>query len=319
MKKKLKTLYILAFSITVFYTGVCAYGADYSNKINGNFIEKINYMLNDLGIFNIISLNNKEDNKEVYKPNHQFSMYEDLYYYQPENLTRYIRFSAKNTDILLEDVIWIVNMNLDKKFYEDSREIKDLDQDILLVNKLNYLPKDYEPSNLVYIENGKQATEETAEAYEIMKNDAIKEGIYMNVVSGYRSIEYQKDLYRRYLKKDKKEIVDTYSARAGYSEHHTGQALDLASTDGNMNNFGNTKAGAWVKENAWKYGFIVRYTDENRYITGYKSEPWHIRYVGTEISTIMHNEDIKSLEEYFGKYIQHTPPYDEVLEEIIYE
>lgn len=294
MNKNLKKLVVSTVAVLMFSANVYGYTDDYAHRSNMSFIEKIGVMLG----FN--------DSKNE-SASHDFSMYDDVYYYEADNLSRYTKFSAKNPDIAPEDVIWLVNANVDRKFYDKSQKIKDTDEDILLVNKYNYLPNNYEPENLVEISSGKFATDKTAKAFMEMQENAKSEGIEINLISAYRSIDYQKDLYKKYVKKDGKELADTYSARAGYSEHHTGRALDIASTDMSIENFGSTEASRWVNENAWKYGFIVRYTAENSYITGYKAEPWHITYVGTDIAERMKKYDIGSLEEYFVKYIDHNP------------
>ena len=64
--------------------------------------------------------------------------------------------------------------------------------------------------------------------------------------------------------------------------------------------FGNTAEGKWVAANAYKYGFIIRYTSGKQQITGYRAEPWHIRYIGTDLSTEMQQKGALTLEEFFG-------------------
>ena len=102
--------------------------------------------------------------------------------------------------------------------------------------------------------------------------------------------------------------VDTYSARPGHSEHQTGRAIDLCGSFGSLNDFINTPEGPWVNENCYKYGFIIRYQQDIIPLTGYKYEPWHITYVGTEVAQTMHDLNIRCLEEYVVKYIDHQPP-----------
>lgn len=293
MGKKIKMVIAGAVISSMIATNVYAFTDDTLHRSSISFIEKI--------VSFITSSSNKDENVS-----HDFSMYNDIYYYDSNNLSRYKSFSAKNPNISPEDIIWLVNANLDRNFYDKAEKIENTEDEIILVNKYNYLPNDYVPKNLVDIENGKQATEATAKAFEEMKENAAIEGLSINVVSAYRSIDYQKNLYKQYVKRDGKELVDTYSARAGYSEHHTGRALDIAAEDMDMNNFGNTQEYKWVAENCWKYGFIIRYTEENKNITGYQSEPWHITYVGTDISGVMHNQNISSLEEYFVKYVDYS-------------
>ena len=116
-------------------------------------------------------------------------------------------------------------------------------------------------------------------------------------------------MYARYLREDP-DHADDYSARAGFSEHHTGRTVDLIGPNGTLRGFTGTKEADWVRENAWNYGFILRYTPENEAITGYESEPWHITYVGKEAAARMHTQGIGSLEEYVAKYVLHRPLAD---------
>ena len=97
---------------------------------------------------------------------------------------------------------------------------------------------------------------------------------------------------------DGKENADRYSARAGYSEHQTGLAIDVNTID---MSFDNTSESVWLRENAYKYGFIIRYPKGKEEITGYMYEPWHIRYVGKELSNKLYKDgSYITLEEYYG-------------------
>ena len=135
------------------------------------------------------------------------------------------------------------------------------------------------------------------EAFEKLCLDAKELGYKIVGVSGYRSYNTQKIIYNNYLKSDSIKNVDTYSARAGHSEHQTGYAIDVSNNNLPYNKFGSTTEYQWAKDNIHKYGFIIRYTTDNQYITGYKNEPWHFRYVGIEAATYIYNNSI-TLEEY---------------------
>ena len=131
-----------------------------------------------------------------------------------------------------------------------------------------------------------------------MQNDASKLGYNLYISSGYRSYQVQVDLYNNYVSRDGKDKADTYSARAGYSEHQSGLCFDLNGTNGN---FLETETGKWVNENAYKYGFILRFPKNKENYTGYNYEAWHFRYVGIKLATILYNNsDWISLEEYLG-------------------
>lgn len=120
-----------------------------------------------------------------------------------------------------------------------------------------------------------------------------------DVYSGYRSYEYQEQLYNNYVAREGKEAADTYSARPGYSEHQTGLAFDLLDTTGNLlDGEENKDAIDWLHTHAHEYGFIIRFQAGKEAITGYQAEAWHLRYVGDK-ATDIYNSGL-SLEEYYG-------------------
>ena len=123
-------------------------------------------------------------------------------------------------------------------------------------------------------------------------------GFNMWAQSGFRSYSTQKSVYNNWVKKDGKAKADTYSARAGYSEHQSGLAADLNHVG---SSFDNTKEAKWLEENCYKYGFILRYPKGKQDVTGYIYESWHFRYVGIPLATKLYNNgDWLTLEEYFG-------------------
>lgn len=180
----------------------------------------------------------------------------------------------------------------------------------VLINKQFALPEDYEPKDLVYPDvrftfkekiEKRMLRKEAAAALEEMFAGAEKDGIYLAGVSAYRSHKTQTALFNRYVAKDGEEVAKTYSAVPGHSEHETGLAIDVSGSDGKCaaeSCFGDTKEAAWLADHAVDYGFIIRYPEGKEGITGYKYEPWHLRYVGKEISTDIGERDI-TLEEYY--------------------
>ena len=158
----------------------------------------------------------------------------------------------------------------------------------LIANKTYSLPSSY----------GNGITSETQSAFNKMSSAAKAEGLNIYIVSGFRSYEYQKGLYNRYAQRDGKAVADTYSARAGHSEHQSGLAMDLNSVS---DSFAKTPEGKWLAANCYKYGFILRYPEGKTNETGYIYEPWHFRYVGTELAEKLYNGgDWITMEAYFG-------------------
>lgn len=159
---------------------------------------------------------------------------------------------------------------------------------ILIANKTYSLPSNY----------GNGLTWETQNAFNKMKADASALGLNLWLSSGYRSYYDQKYIYNNYVSRDGQAAADTYSARAGHSEHQTGLAFDLNTIS---DSFVDTAEGKWVAENCHKYGLILRYPKGKDSITGYKYESWHLRYIGGDLpSKLYNNGDWITLEEYFG-------------------
>lgn len=175
---------------------------------------------------------------------------------------------------------------------------------VMIVNKSYPLDSTYQPNTPYkeitsdYIYGADYLDKTVMENYLKMKEEASKLGYTLKISSGYRSYKVQVDLYNNYVKNDGKEAADTYSARAGYSEHQSGLCFDV---NGVNYKFLETPTGKWVNENAHKYGFILRFPEGKDDITGYKFEAWHYRYVGVELATKLYNNgNWISLEEYLG-------------------
>jgi len=221
------------------------------------------------------------------------------WFYDAALSERYEAFAAESPGLAFDDVIWMVNVNLDKPPYEYVRAVEDPLSINALVSKYFALPSDFSPPDLVSIGRS-MLREQAAAAMNDMIAAASNEGLSLWVQSGYRSFDVQANLYSQYASRDGSEMADTYSARPGHSEHQLGLAADLNTiTDA----FGDTPEGIWSAENCWKYGFIVRYTIDNTDITLYKPEPWHMRYVGRDTAGAMRDRSILSFEEYWAKYV----------------
>lgn len=279
------------------------------NKINRDENEK-----------EIIENNNKRQNKNEEKGTSKYTKEIDyklknlnyinkkIDYFKMNYIDRYIKYKENNTKLSNDKVVLYVNIGLDYEFYTNINLSPNQNTNTVLVNKYYYVDQNYVPKDLVSIDSkyqvgGKKLTADATDAFNRMAKDAKDQGYTIRAVSTYRSYEYQQNLYTNYAKKDGTKKADTYSARAGYSEHQTGLAVDVDNKSKSYTKFGETEEFTWMKENAHKYGFILRYTKENEFITGYKNEPWHYRYVGIEIATQMKQENISSYEEYYFMYL----------------
>lgn len=164
---------------------------------------------------------------------------------------------------------------------------------VLIANKTYALPRSYDGNGL----SSDQLTPLAQGAFDKMAAAAQDEaGLSLFVVSGFRSYETQENLYNRYVEEDGKEEADRYSARPGHSEHQTGLAADVNSVS---YDFEHTAEGKWLAANCYRFGFHLRYPKDKEEITGYRYEPWHVRYVGEELARELYEND-ETLEEHFG-------------------
>lgn len=190
-----------------------------------------------------------------------------------------------------------------KKAQEEKKEVKEQEtaktvkktiiNGVLLVNKTYALPSNYNPG---------ENSEAVAQLNKMAKAAREEIGKSIQSVSGFRSYDYQKNLFNRYAKKDGVEKASTYSARPGHSEHQTGLAFDIGGKDKShwvKDSFANTEEAKWLKDNAHRFGYILRYPKGKTNITGYKYEPWHFRYIGVDHATKVYQNNV-TLEEYLG-------------------
>lgn len=165
---------------------------------------------------------------------------------------------------------------------------------ILIANKSYGLPATYNPGGL---------TSDTYSAFLELVDGAANDGLEIYNSSGFRSYEYQSQIYNNYVEIYGQESADTFSARPGYSEHQTGMAIDCNIID---DTFIGTPEAIWLEKHCTEYGFIIRYPQGKQDVTGYKYEPWHIRYIGKENASAFKNaanaagDRYYTLEEWLG-------------------
>lgn len=201
----------------------------------------------------------------------------------------------------LKEAVLKVNIGLDHDFYTQIEEIENKSDFTVLVNKYHSLGE-YEPTDLkpLSYDAKYQLREQARNAFEELVSAAKLENVSIRPYSAYRSYEYQTSLYDKYVARDGKDVADTYSARPGHSEHQTGLAVDVWSEG--FHEITKTDA-KWLEKNSYKYGFIVRYTKENKNITGYIEEPWHLRYLGRDIALDVYEKKI-AYDEYYDLYLK---------------
>lgn len=180
----------------------------------------------------------------------------------------------------------------------------------VVVNKQRpYDPVDYRPGDLV-MPDGVRALEQSAmrspaaSALSSLVRAAEAAGAgEIGFLSAFRSYSTQQETYAGRVAIGGVEAADRESARAGFSEHQSGLAVDIVPCSGScgtLDDVAGSSQGAWVRDHAWEYGFITRYDEGRESVSGYEPEPWHLRYIGPELARAYHEGGYTTLEEFFG-------------------
>lgn len=257
-----------------------------------------------VGAIFIFSKDDESENKEVKTKKNDLA---SISYYKKEYKERYDNYKKKNKELSNEDVITRVNIGLDNSYYTNTYKTPYPNKDYILVNKYIYLGEDYVPDNLEdistnYSRSGMRLVSSAKDAFETLAKQALKDNKKVIAMSSYRSYQYQVNLYNRYVANEGVNAADTYSARPGYSEHQTGLCVDVYDGVIDYTNFEKSDSYNWMMDNAYKYGFILRYPKGKENITGYQYESWHYRYVGKKIAKYIHDNDI-TFDEYYVRKI----------------
>ena len=268
---------------------------------NINKLIEVGYSNNDINI--ILSHGTDESVREFAKRDKVRYLEEffSIDFAKLENYDRYVQYSDETGEDELETVIYI-NLNLDKPDYEYTETVTKFSID-MLVNKHRNLEEDFVPSDLTNISidyasrDDLQCSRLALNAFIEMSRAAEADGYGLIINSAYRSYQDQVELTNFYLDAYGQSYVDKYVAKPGYSEHQTGLAFDIGSRTTNV--FANSKEYQWMQDNAYKYGFVMRYDERYEDLTGFRKEPWHYRYVGKDIAKYVYEHNNMSLEEYY--------------------
>lgn len=279
--KRSKIVKIIGIGIM---TSVCLVGCSKSTK--------------EVGFVNVaeptIAFDNERINSIIKDEDNIANEYQET---EENNVEEYNTTNIKSRGIEVEETKSLEEIERENISNIVNNEKEDL---IKLVNKENSLEYSYAPTDLISpnvksTKNDILIREVCVNPLETMFYDANREGVSLALVSGFRSSDYQSKIYNNSLNVNGYEHTNKYVAKPGHSEHQTGLAVDISSASNNFNlneNFKNTIEGQWLKENAHKYGFILRYLEDRTEDTGYAFEPWHFRYVGVEVATYIYENNL---------------------------
>ncbi len=311
-KKKLLVIFVLLLIIgglvyaTMTIVDTLNYRQTYEYKLteHGYTIEEANALEEFFEEKYLDNLLTREANQNI------LTLIEDPYF-MFDKLDRYLVEKEINGDRSLRDVIATVNSEADQDFYSNVQKtnVDHDDQYLILVNKFNKLPEDFEPGEIesigsMYAYADRYIESYVYERFREMWHAASQEDLTLIITSGYRDYETQERIYSSYLATRGKDAADRISARPGHSEHQLGYAVDIVTHGyGLVVEFEESDEFAWLVDNAHRFGFILRYPDDAEHITGYLYEPWHYRYVGEEVATYIYENQI-TYDEYYNFYIK---------------
>lgn len=243
--------------------------------------------------------------KEKYDKNVVSFIKEKYFIYN--NLSKYMEYKKKNKNDTYTHVVSIINTEADVEWLDNEKETDTSKGNLMLVNRLYGLSKDYEPEDIIDVSvsisySGVKISKSILENIEELI-EAGKEAGYTFVLSdGYRSYEAQKKMFESYKNSYGYEEADRNVARPGHSEYQTGISFQIVPYNKVFDKPRESTEYLWLKDNAYKYGFIFRYPEDKKDITLFDSYTWRLRYVGTDAASIIENEKI-CFEEYYAYFV----------------
>ena len=243
--------------------------------------------------------------KEKYDKNVVSFIKEKYFIYN--NLSKYMEYKKKNKNDTYTHVVSIINTEADVEWLDNEKETDTSKGNLMLVNRLYGLSKDYEPEDIIDVPvsisySGVKISKSILENIEELI-EAGKEAGYTFVLSdGYRSYEAQKKMFESYKNSYGYEEADKNVARPGHSEYQTGISFQIVPYNKVFDKPRESTEYLWLKDNAYKYGFIFRYPEDKKDITLFDSYTWRLRYVGSEASNIIKSENI-CFEEYYAYFV----------------
>ena len=310
MKRKIKKKPII---IIILILALITFGIIYLIKTI-NYHKTYEYKLLQVGYSKeeIVKLDKLNDKTKDYLLTIQYndeviSLMKEKYFIE-KNLKKYLEYSKENKKSLT-DVVAIINVGSNNEWYTNTKKSDITKQELMLTNKFYSLDNSYNSDNMVkvskeysYGEN-QMVTNVTFDAFLNMFNAAKDEGLTLIINSSYRSYEDQEAIYNEYKNTRGEEYANKIAAKAGFSEHQTGMAIDIQTYGSSASTFETFDEFKWLQDNAHKYGFILRYPKGKEYLTGYEYESWHYRYVGIDAATYIHENNI-TFDEYNAYFVE---------------
>ncbi len=269
---------------------------EYKLEVIGYSVKEIEYIKENLS---------KEEQDKVLNMEYSsilVSLYKEKYF-RKDKLDDYLEYYKSNKKLSSSEIVTKINTHTNIEAYEKIFDADTSKNELMLVNKYYKLSEDYKPEvELIssgYSYSGKYASKSIIESIANLIDAAKEENLKLIVAAGYRSYKDQESIYESYKVNNGIREADENVSRPGHSDYQTGLAVDIEPYAKYIENVSESEEYKWLLDNAHKYGFIQRFPEGKEDITGFKYSAWHLRYVGIDAATFIHDNNI-TFEEYYG-------------------
>lgn len=253
-------------------------------------------------------LNNGEiDNLMELKYDKNIVKFMNEKYFIYKNLSKYLEYKKDNKLESYTNIVTIINTEANIDWFDNTKETDISKKELMLVNRLYGLSKDYEPDDIIdvpsqYAYTGVKISNSIMDNIVALIDAASDEGYTFVLADGYRSYSEQESIFERYKNAYGHSEADRIAARAGHSEYQTGISFTIVPLYKEYDKPKESLEYKWLSDNAYRYGFIFRFPEDKTDITGFEASTWRLRYVGSEAANIIKSENI-CFEEYYAYFV----------------
>ena len=253
-------------------------------------------------------LNNEEiDNLMELKYDKNIVKFMSEKYFIYKNLSKYLEYKKDNKLESYTNIVTIINTEANIDWFDNTKETDISKKELMLVNRLYGLSKDYEPDDIIdvpsqYAYTGVKISNSIMDNIVALIDAASDEGYTFVLADGYRSYSEQESIFERYKNAYGYSEADRIAARAGHSEYQTGISFTIVPLYKEYDKPKESLEYKWLSDNAYRYGFIFRFPEDKTDITGFEASTWRLRYVGSEAANIIKSENI-CFEEYYAYFV----------------
>ena len=253
-------------------------------------------------------LNNGEiDNLMELKYDKNIDKFMNEKYFIYKNLSKYLEYKKDNKLESYTNIVTIINTEANIDWFDNTKETDISKKELMLVNRLYGLSKDYEPDDIIdvpsqYAYTGVKISNSIMDNIVALIDAASDEGYTFVLADGYRSYSEQESIFERYKNAYGYSEADRIAARAGHSEYQTGISFTIVPLYKEYDKPKESLEYKWLSDNAYRYGFIFRFPEDKTDITGFEASTWRLRYVGSEAANIIKSENI-CFEEYYAYFV----------------